>query len=93
MAGALALALVVNLAWVAFGPDDAGDRSAIESSVRQLWASNGAAPRTVSCAEADGRWTCQIESARGDSVNCPIGGADAFFANPRAALSSSCRTE
>ena len=93
VAGAVVLALLLNVAWVVFGPDDAGEGSAIESSVRQVWASKGAGPRAVSCDQAAGRWTCRVESVTGVHVTCPLGGADAYFANPRAALSSSCRTE
>jgi hypothetical protein len=93
VAGAVILALLVNVAWVAFGPDDSGQRGEVESAVRQAWASKGQAPRTVDCSESDGAWTCVVESARGDSVRCSLGTAATFLANPKAALQSSCRVE
>jgi hypothetical protein len=91
--GAVVVALALNLAWVAFGPDESGDRHAVESAVQRAWVSSGSAPRAVTCNESDSAWTCEIESARGDIVHCPVGTASAFFANPRAALRGSCRTD
>jgi hypothetical protein len=89
----VALALVVNVAWVAFGPDQGADRGAIESAIQQAWTSKGATPRAVNCKESGSIWSCDIESARGDIVHCPIGTSSAFFANPRAALQESCRVQ
>ena len=82
VAGAVVLALLVNVAWVAFGPDDSGQRGEIENAVRRVWSSNGQAPRTVTCSESDGTWTCVVESARGDIVRCRVGAAATFLANP-----------
>jgi hypothetical protein len=93
VAGAVVLALLLNIAWVAFGPGDGGDRGAIESAVRKTWESKGTAPRSVECTEADASWTCQVESARGDIVNCPLGDASDFLAKPSTVLRSSCRIE
>jgi hypothetical protein len=93
VAGAVVLALLVNVAWVAFGPDDSGARGEVEGAVQQAWRSNGQAPRTVNCSESDGTWNCVVESARGDIVRCQVGTAATFLANPPAALRSSCRVE
>ncbi len=91
--GAVALALAVNFAWVAFGPDESSNSQEIESAVRSEWTSSGLAPRTVTCDESDSVWTCEIKSAHGDTVTCRVGNASVFFANPRAALGGSCRTD
>jgi hypothetical protein len=93
VAGAVILALLVNVAWVAFGPDEGGQRGEVESAVRHTWSANGQTPRTVNCSQSDGAWTCEIESARGDIVRCPIGPAGPFLSKPAAALQASCRTE
>jgi hypothetical protein len=93
VAGAVVVALLVNVAWVAFGPDDGGERGRIESEIRRAWTVNGVAPRAVSCAESDTVWTCEVVSARGDLVHCPIGHASAFYTNPNAALQASCRVQ
>jgi hypothetical protein len=93
VAGAVTLALVVNVAWVAFGPSDGGDRRAIESAIRKAWTAKGSAPRDVSCSQSGAGWNCTVRSARGDIVRCPVGTASAFFANPEAALRESCRTD
>ncbi len=93
VAGALLLALLVNLAWVAFGPSDRGDRGAVESAVRKTWTAKGTAPRNVSCSESSSAWTCRVESARGDVVICSVGTESVFLANPEAALRDSCSTE
>jgi hypothetical protein len=93
VAGAVALALVVNVAWVAFGPDQGADRGAIESAIQRAWSSRGAPPRAVNCNESRGLWSCEVTSARGDIVNCPVGSSSAFFANPTAALRESCRVQ
>ena len=93
VAGAVILALLVNVAWVAFGPGDGGDRGKVEDAVRSTWTAKGLAPRTVHCREAAGAWSCDIEPARGRTVHCAIGSATAFFSNPVAALEQSCRSE
>jgi hypothetical protein len=93
VAGAVVVALAVNIAWVALGPDDGGDRGRIESEIRRAWTANGVAPQTVTCTESDALWTCEIRSSRGDTVHCPIGDASAFYRNPSAALQASCRVE
>jgi hypothetical protein len=93
VAGAVAVALLLNVAWVAFGPGEEGDRGKIESTIRRTWSANGLAPRAVTCDQADEVWSCDVESARGDVVHCPIGAADAFFTNPAASLRDSCRTQ
>jgi hypothetical protein len=93
VAGAVVLALLVNVAWVAFGPGDGDRRGEIEGAVQQAWRSNGQAPRSVDCSESGGAWTCVVESARGDTVRCSLGTAGTFLANPEAALRSSCRVE
>jgi hypothetical protein len=93
VAGAVLVALLVNVAWVAFGPEEAGDRGAIESAIRKAWSADGLAPRAVTCSVSDAVWSCTVESARGDVVHCPVGTADAFFGDPEAALRASCRTD
>jgi hypothetical protein len=93
VAGAVVVALLVNVAWVVLGPHGGGERGKIESEIRRAWAGNGVAPRTVTCAESDSRWTCTIESSRGDMVHCPIGDASTFYSNPAAALQAVCRVE
>ena len=87
------IALLVNVAWVAFGPDDGGERGRIESEVRRAWEDKGVAPRAVTCAQTGAAWNCDVESARGDRVHCPIGNASAFYRNPDAALRAACRVE
>jgi hypothetical protein len=91
VAGALLVALAVNVAWVTLGPDDGGDRKKIEAEVRRAWTAKGAAPREVTCTRSGGRWTCEIESSRGDRVDCPIGDASAFYRNPDGLLQATCR--
>jgi hypothetical protein len=93
LAGAVLVALLVNVAWVAFGPGDGGDRTRIESAVRKAWDASGTAPRTVACSQSDASWTCVIESARGDTVRCPVGDASVVLKNTAAALQASCRVE
>jgi hypothetical protein len=93
VAGAVVLALLINVAWVAFGPDDSGQRREIETAIRRTWTGNGVSPRTVNCTQSDATWTCVIESSRGDIVRCPVGSASAVLGNPAAALQASCRTD
>jgi hypothetical protein len=93
VAGAVVVALLVNVAWVAFGPGEGNKGREIESAIRQAWSDTGHTPRTVTCSESDAVWTCDIQSMGGQVVHCPVGGASAFFANPKAALRTSCRVE
>jgi hypothetical protein len=93
VAGAVVVALLVNVAWVAFGPGEQSRGSEIESAIRRAWVDSGRTPRTVTCNETEAAWTCQIESARGDTVVCPIADATVFFRNPPAVLQASCRVQ
>jgi hypothetical protein len=93
VAGAVLIALLANVAWVAFGPDEGGERGKVESAIRRTWTTKGIAPRAVNCSERSGSWSCDVQPARGNVVHCPIGSASAFFSNPAAALQASCRAQ
>jgi hypothetical protein len=90
VAGAVALAVLVNLAWVAFGPE-ADRRGDLEAAVTRAWEESGAPVRDVSCSEEAGRWTCRIDQARGPDVRCSLGTPrPEVFVDARAALASGC---
>ena len=93
VAGAVVLALLVNVAWVAFGPGDGGDRGKVESAIRDAWSAKGTAPRSVACTAAGSSWSCEVVSARGDTVDCALGTTATFLADPVAALRASCRSD
>jgi hypothetical protein len=93
VAGAVLVALLVNVVWVALGPGDGNDRGKVESAIRHAWTAKGTAPRSVTCTEVRSSWSCQVVSARGDKVDCPVGTVGTFLANPEAMLRASCHTQ
>jgi hypothetical protein len=95
VAGAVVVALLINVAWAAFGPDTqhpAGRTHDLEAAVQRAWKESGAPVRDVSCTEAGG-WTCQIKQTRGPVVECSLGSArPELFVNPKPVLAVSCRS-
>jgi hypothetical protein len=96
VAGAVGLALLVNVAWVTLGPEGASAPSRgqeLESILRRTWEQHGQAVRSVSCSEASGSWSCRLRPERGrEVVTCSLGTAPPQLVVDPAQLAEVCRS-
>lgn len=95
VAGAVVVALLVNVAWVTFGPEGAGAPSRAESIgsvLETTWEQHGTPVRRVSCEQFRGSWSCAIEPERGAAaVSCALGTAPPELLVDPAELAKVCR--
>ena len=92
VAGAVVLAVLLNVAWATFGPGDGDSAGDIEAAVERAWDGTATSVDDVSCENGANGWVCRVELSRGQVVDCRVGKpTPQLFDDPKRALGSSCR--
>ena len=91
-AGAVALALIVNIAWAALGPGPDGDAAGdVERAVARAWKGSGSTVRDTDCSDGANGWICRVRLGDGRVVDCQVGEpTPQLFRDPRRTLGSGC---
>ena len=92
IAGAVVAALIINVAWVAFGPESGDGAGALEGHMVREWMQHGVPVRSVSCTQRAGEWTCRIDRRDGRTTECALGPGPPEQIINSARIAGNCRS-